>query len=394
MERKKIIIIHSTPVNSGDQLLLQCTYDFLKEKYGEIDLEVWTNRLKLLSQIKRAFTFKADLDQLIFDSRQFKHVLWIKRILFYFGFFKLFLFLKILHTKEERERYKMICSVDLVLSSGGSYLNDFYHCRPRLIALNIIATINKSLVLLPQSFGPFEKERTKDLIKETLKKIPHVYVRDRISQNILSQLGINHSRYCPDLAFFHANKDVEKPFPDSKKVLMNFRKFTQNIDNQYVIEIASSLIKLLRGFNFEIYLISTCQGVKEYIDDSEFAELVYDRLDNTSGVHLIRTYFSCEDYLNKAQEFDLYIGMRLHGALMAMINGVPSFCLGYEHKSKAIYASLGLEAFEKSLKYSSQEILMSVRNFMDTSGDLREKIPSVILRQKEELAKTLKFPKI
>lgn len=45
------------------------------------------------------------------------------------------------------------------------------------------------------------------------------------------------------------------------------------------------------------------------------------------------------------QIFDMYIGMRLHGAILSMIGGTVAVNIGYEDKTPGIYQSMDNHAY-------------------------------------------------
>ena len=59
-----------------------------------------------------------------------------------------------------------------------------------------------------------------------------------------------------------------------------------------------------------------------------------------------RAAYAPERLIQLYGQMDAYIGMRLHGAILAMLGGTPAMAIAYEEKTPGIFASLGLEAFQ------------------------------------------------
>ena len=111
---------------------------------------------------------------------------------------------------------------------------------------------------------------------------------------------------------------------------------------QFILELLNYLLYDLRA---DITFASTCQGIEGYTDDSLFCKNV---LFKNAPELLDKIQFS-EKHLNRvnfqrlAIEHDIYIGMRLHGAIFSMLSGIPAMNMFYESKSIGIYNDLNLE---------------------------------------------------
>jgi colanic acid/amylovoran biosynthesis protein len=64
----------------------------------------------------------------------------------------------------ERRKLRQYASLDLAVSTGGTYLVEHYQIWPRLLELRVIAALGVPLVLYTQSLGPFEQPRNRRLV--------------------------------------------------------------------------------------------------------------------------------------------------------------------------------------------------------------------------------------
>jgi colanic acid/amylovoran biosynthesis protein len=97
---------------------------------------------------------------------------------------------------------------------------------------------------------------------------------------------------------------------------------------------------------FDIEFISTCQGIKDYVDDSKTASLISDAIlqknaDYASRINIVtsfHTYFELTDLLKSRYWF--VVGTRLHMCILSLINGIPAFNISYEEKECYEYLNL------------------------------------------------------
>ena len=82
---------------------------------------------------------------------------------------------------------------------------------------------------------------------------------------------------------------------------------------------------------------------------------------------------------------DAYIGMRLHGAILAMLGGTPAMAIAYEEKTPGIYASLGLEAFQVDHRHSERHWVACAENFIRRIDEIHLKLPAVLDAAAEKL---------
>jgi colanic acid/amylovoran biosynthesis protein len=109
---------------------------------------------------------------------------------------------------------------------------------------------------------------------------------------------------------------------------------------------------LILKLNYNLTFISTCQGVRGYVDDSLFANEIVNKLSVNcqEKCKIINQKFSLENLVKELSNYDAYIGMRLHGAILSMIGGLPALNIAYEDKTIGIYESMELE--EHCFRYS------------------------------------------
>lgn len=383
----KVILINSVPINTGDEALLLGTINALDQKHAYYELEVWTNNLELANKNTTNIDLYHDLEYHIFDRSKWINL--AKRALFKFKFFRLYIYLKFLQSKNERLAIEKLGQADMILSSAGGYFTDYYNCSDRLTTLNIINSLGKKIILLPQSFGPFWKKRSIEQLKYTLANIPQIYTRESISTDMLQSIGINHSISCPDLAFnlptVHKSRDTS-----TLDIIMNFRGRKKDaLEDQSYTKAISIITYLLSKKKVTITLVSTCQGIEGYVDDSTLSQRIKANFKNDPRVKVTGQRLDYQSYRDYIQDYDLYIGMRLHGALLSMLSNIPAFCIGYEHKSVGIYTDMGIEEDQCPIQESEQVLINRISNFIENRDNRKASLQSLIDIEVEKLKQSL-----
>lgn len=246
---------------------------------------------------------------------------------------------------------------DLVLSSPGGFFQDHYPVEPRLRGLELAADLGKPVVLLPQSFGPFWKPETLRRIPEVFNRARRILTRDEPSRELLLSLGVSPAivRPAADAAFLwrtlapDAFRSRSGPI---RKVALCFRHwpYGEAPGRDEVVRRAAAFCRhLLSDPVRELLFLSTCQGVPGYGDDSELSVRIADALPPALRARCAveRGRLGPRELMAAYGACDAFAGMRLHGAILAMLGGTPAMALGYERKSAEIFGQLGYGAYQE-----------------------------------------------
>ena len=88
------------------------------------------------------------------------------------------------------------------------------------------------------------------------------------------------------------------------------------------------------------------------MDDSLFAASIIRLLtfEQQAKCTLLNKKYTLEQFLIILSKQDAYIGMRLHGAILSLLAGIPALNIAYEDKTLGIFKSLGLTEYCFSYK--------------------------------------------
>jgi len=228
---------------------------------------------------------------------------------------------------------------DLVVGVGGGYMRSkstFEHFKLKLGHAKQLETAILSkvpTVYLPQSIGPFHGESSK--IVEHYASADAVFVRDNRSSEIFQS---NENVYrAPDLAIQALAKKIllQPKFihcASSPAVVCVVLRKPSHWSKEKKVAYVANLKLLLRRLRAKSQVVCAVQSTVRGNDDGAF----YRELGITEDLLPLKAT------LAKYQP-DLVISVRLHGAIEALLAGVPAFHISYERKGFGAYQDMGVE---------------------------------------------------
>jgi polysaccharide pyruvyl transferase WcaK-like protein len=272
--------------------------------------------------------------------------------------------------------YKDLMNVDYILNiSGGDGFSDIYSTKtfrhlfwPSLIG----AFLNRKLILLPQTIGPFKKNKNRILADFAIRKAEQVFVRDLVYAEQLKKLNVAYqltndvSYYMKPkdviinietnavginisgLAYFNNFKDLKGRFPYYKELIVNIIEFFQ--------ELKVPIYLVPHTYNHESPEINA--------DDLQASKDLFHLLKNNSGIKIIDADYIAPELKYIISKFDFFIGTRLHANFAAIYSHVPVFGLAYSYKFSGSFNQYGLEENYASVidmkKEHIQEIVQKI----------------------------------
>lgn len=297
----------------------------------------------------------------------------------------------------QRRRLASYQQLDVVISTGGTYLIERYMFEGRLFEYRLAQRLGLPVFFYTQSLGPFSEPRNRRLLRAIFNRSPLVLLRDQRSVGHLTEIGVDPSRLevTADTVFAEGVAEIEfGPLPSDRplRIAVSVRAFplTTNLAHPEVKRFASELVtavtRLVRDLRCEITFISTCQGIEEYwVDDSALATLVADRLDAdaSANVKVDRAFHTPEDFRNILQTFDLAVATRMHAAIQALVVNTPVVPIAYEFKTQELFTRLGLPDFVLPIEQVTATSLVStVKRLIDNFESLRAPLSSAVRRER------------
>lgn len=282
---------------------------------------------------------------------------------------------------------------DYVISTGGGIYNDFYSqgCIGRLASLMFARILGKPVVMLCQSFGPFNKTTFRTFARFCLNRVNLITTRDRKSLEWLHSIGVRtRVELTADAAFvltgnlknapaaLHRLEPLPLPAGDRMRVSISVRTWAyysrDNAESDYVRTLLEVTRWLIEENGADVYFVSTCTGFGDYHkDDRIMANRLVDQLPPQIRP---RARVLCNEYSPAELSafygaMTLHIGTRMHSNILAMLAGTPVVALAYEFKTLELMRELGLPKYGIDIENLSPEgIKQRVRDVLANRAQL------------------------
>lgn len=247
---------------------------------------------------------------------------------------------------------KVISELDLVISVGG----DIYTIPKYVLKNNLEEKFNpivefgkKVIKKIPMfiwgaSIGPFgEKQKIKNYYFNHLKDINQIFCREYTSYNYLKSNGlINNIQLCSDPAFYVKSDKIPRKLEKNKtKIALNLSPLsikeqvgdTYESFNKDIIEVLQDLSTIE---NVEITLVPHVKSPLS-IDDNDlhYLKQIYESIPVTfkEKVSLLENENGFLETKSFLKTCNIVIAARMHCAVNAVTEGIPTIFLTYSQKS-------------------------------------------------------------
>ena len=340
---KKIVIVNAVPTNNGDAALVFALYNKLKEMGYDVFISTTNYRvIKNLYPDKNWIKSEYDFNKIL--RIVFKILPCLKKTILKF---------KIKNNKQYR-------NTDIIICAPGGYINSYYGIKEKLYCSNIIKNLyNSKLIMYSQSVGPLNK-KDYNVLDKYIYNFDLFMARDEISyENIKKYPNVIKTN---DAAFL-LNTINNKKKDNGDKIAISVREWNHDgrSKEQYVNLIRNiTYVCIDKGMRVEF--ISTCQGLKSYVDDSKMAKYIVKDMDDKykKFIEINNNYYTLDTLREYISNFKFTIGTRLHMCILSIMSGIPAFNISYEVKGKECYKILDLSEYSidynDNIKHSIQKL--------------------------------------
>ena len=256
-----------------------------------------------------------------------------------------------------------IKNTDVLISGGGSLLQDITSLRSLLYYLSVIVSalvLKKKVIIFAQGFTPFRTKIGKFLTKQVLKRCHKVTVRDKKSQKLLSNMEINSELVADPVFGIGVNEHLHQG------VGVQLRDF-HSMNDDFLNRLAEQIEKHFK--NEEIKLISLQDSIdlpilekfEKILNHKEIKTKIYKNLSINEATEILSNL----EYL---------IGMRFHANLVASKSKVKVLGINYDIKVLNLANSVGFpiigleeneinDEFEQLLNLDTQNYKIPVFEF-------------------------------
>jgi colanic acid/amylovoran biosynthesis protein len=308
--------------------------------------------------------------------------------------------------------------VDTVFVKGGGFLHAHgektapYTMWYFFYYMNLAKQLSKQLVILPNSYGPFDGLTVKRQFKKGLGKSDLILSREQVSSDALSKLLNKEIPVVPDLGFYlNMNKEddgrdilYKYGFKKEDKIVgitvrpWRFSGF-QNPEELFenYLKSLKNVIEVAIEKGLKVALFNQSIGPNAHEDDRNAILKLIDICDNenTNMFTWVNENPTCDVLKSVYSNMYFFIGTRFHSLIFSMTSEVPSISIAYGgNKGVGIMKEFGLEDYVIKINEVTEESLLKIfvnalENYAHIKRCLSDKLPSL----EEDRMKTIELIK-
>jgi polysaccharide pyruvyl transferase WcaK-like protein len=276
-------------------------------------------------------------------------------------------------------RLKTLENTDLILDASGFAYSDQWGADGIKNAADKYTSWKKrgtKIVLLPQAFGPFEKDNSADYFKKLADAVELIYARDTQSLQYLQEIcgSSDKIKLSPDITIGLEVGTTESDISIEDKalaVIPNYRIIDKSSTNPTLyLDVLVAGIEQAVKLGYKPYII-----IHEGKKDLELGMLLKSRVGDIQVPVITESNpLKLKKLLGK---FSFVISSRFHGIVNALSQGVPCVAIGWSHKYPLLLKDFDFE--EGMLDFTDK-----------SSSELTSEIISLLSKDVQELSPKIK----
>jgi len=314
----------------------------------------------------------------------------------------------------ELETIQAFREVDTVFVKGGGFLHAHgektapYVMWYFLYYMNLAKQLGKELILLPNSYGPFDGWTVERQLKKGLGQSDVIFAREHVSSIALGKLLERDIPVVPDLGFYLQMQSKEIGFAilekygftkEDKIVGMTVRpwrfpgsKNPEKLFDQYLNSL-KELIIYLKAQGYKVALFNQSIGPNAHEDDRNAIERLIEICDNknTQLFTWVNENPTCDILKAVYANMHFFVGTRFHSLIFSMTSEVPSISIAYGgNKGVGIMEEFDLGEYVVKIEDVTTDRLrglfdQAIANYDEIKGKLAAKLPLLELERKETI---------
>jgi colanic acid/amylovoran biosynthesis protein len=282
-------------------------------------------------------------------------------------------------------RYGLVTEkeVDVVLDASGYAYGDPWGAAKagRYLADHIARykRQGKTVVLLPQAFGPFVNPDMKRAMREILNHADLVFARDDISYRYLEEIAPSAPLHrFPDFTNLVVPRPRAVPPPGNVALIPNQKMVQMNVcdSKERYVDFIVKAAESVRAEGAAPFLLNH-EGER----DRDLASRVRQKIDipcvEEEDARVIKAVI---------QSCRFIFSSRFHGIVSALSQGVPAIAFGWSHKYEALLESYDCKSLLVTMDNAVESLPSLIGRLMDDTSlnATREKILAAAEQQKSE----------
>ena len=295
-------------------------------------------------------------------------------------------------------------NIDAVLSLGGDLYGPSYG---RFQLFHYTALMDRSIskkvptIIWPATIGPFDKYQSFDRrILEQLRHVGLILCRDEWSFEHLHDLGFSDNlELVADPAFLleprTPSKDILDILPNNLEecIGINLSPYIRSVAtnhniNDWVTSATLSIIEIMKATRKQVVLIPHVGEFRGNISNSDWHFLikVSDQLHHKGLNVTVIPLLNSDEMKWIISKVELFVGARTHATIASFGSKVPTLCIGYSEKSRALTKLFygNDEIFLDGRLFSTKVFVEKILTLLGSKDSLRReitmKLPTIIKR--------------
>ena len=275
---------------------------------------------------------------------------------------------------------KQFKEADAVFVKGGGFVHAYgektapYLMWYFLFYVRLAKRLNKMVIFLPNSYGPFDGFTVKNQVRKVFSQLDLVYARECVSAESLGNLLNKKIVEEMDLGFFLQKGEEKKAIEmlakynlsDSDRIIgITVRPWrfpgSQNSKELYLqyIKSVTDLVHHIVGKGYKVALCNQSLGPNSHEDDRNAIQDLLKGIKHSSVVW-INENLTCEELKALYSNFYFFVGTRFHSIIFSLTSLIPSIAIGYGgNKARGIMSDFNLDEFVIQIDDVESDLLIS-----------------------------------
>ena len=267
----------------------------------------------------------------------------------------------------------------LFISGGGSLLQDVTgsFSVPYYLGLAWLAKMQGTkTVYYAQGAGPLNKKWSQKLTALTLNRFQLLGVRDQGSHNLLKEIGVKKDielTVDPVFGLYDPLNNKRQRIKGQVELGISVRPWSV----EYISELAAALNQFAENKNIKFILFPMHQGA-----DDPISQELKEKLEAEAEIRSLSA--EPEAALKSFSDLDLFVGVRLHSLIFALLNKIPLLALSYDPKVEGLMADLDYLPLIKLEDLQASQAVAKLEAVFAERYSIRKKIELFLKEKKSE----------
>lgn len=242
--------------------------------------------------------------------------------------------------------FKPLLDTDVLISGGGSLLQDVTSIKSLIYYISIIYTaliLKKEVYIFAQGIGPINSKISQILTKNALKFCKKITVRDKKSQDLLRDWNIE-SELVKDPIL-----EIEIPHKNIKGTVGIQLRNYPTVTEKFLDKLADEISQKFTDKKFEIYSLQDSIDIEIC---ENFAKKL--RTKTSAKVEVVKN-LNVNEVFDRISNLEYMIAMRFHACVVAIKSGVKTLAINYDIKVKNLANEYNMPIIELDQEDISKE---------------------------------------